>query len=368
MADRIGLRLDVLPRAVLLELAAAGCAAQPQLRSRADAIIQQITPLPSWCTDILLSPDLLPHVFDSLELSDYVAAMVCVEWGVAWDRMLRQRRYVDPKPLKTIQLHSASRGFKVAVMPDETVCYNITQGGGLRFMSPQSGEEVQGGPWQALALAVNNSFGLLQHGDAMFVYIGTRQRVAKLQLSDATELASSPKISSPGEMLLLGDRLVTASGEKIYILDVNTLEVRQEFDGFEQVIDCAVHNGTLYVADMSRPGEILALDLATGTDLDSIEGEFGVPLSLSIHQSHMYVVEKAYDTQDYYESDPGPWDEEELQDWAGRRLIVLEMDGSTRQEVRLPGSTNLGALRFHGDEIFVTDTAAVHKLRLFGHG
>ena len=60
-----------------------------------------------------------------------------------------------------------------------------------------------------------------------------------------------------------------------------------------------------------------------------------MPLSLSIHQSRMYVVEKAYDAQDYYDSDPGPWDEEELQDWAGRRLIVLEMDGSTRQEVRL---------------------------------
>ena len=28
----------------------------------------------------------------------------------------------------------------------------------------------------------------------------------------------------------------------------------------------------------------------------------------------MYVVEKAYDAQDYYESDPGPWDEEELQE------------------------------------------------------
>ena len=48
----------------------------PELKNKADALIAQVVPLPSWCVDVLLSPDLLPQLFSALArgLSEHAAA------------------------------------------------------------------------------------------------------------------------------------------------------------------------------------------------------------------------------------------------------------------------------------------------------
>ena len=56
---RLAVRLDVLSREQLVALAAAGCATDAKLCARADALIAEANPLPSWCVDALLSPDVL---------------------------------------------------------------------------------------------------------------------------------------------------------------------------------------------------------------------------------------------------------------------------------------------------------------------
>ncbi len=52
-------RLAKLSHAHLVELAAKACESSPQLKNKADALIAQVAPLPAWCVDILMSPDLL---------------------------------------------------------------------------------------------------------------------------------------------------------------------------------------------------------------------------------------------------------------------------------------------------------------------
>ena len=91
------------PREELLELAASGCAADAQIARRADALIAQRKPLPSWCVDeVLLSPDLLPHV---------------VEWLRWWDghRRIHRRNMHTPSRWSKPAVHSW--GSQVARLP-----------------------------------------------------------------------------------------------------------------------------------------------------------------------------------------------------------------------------------------------------------
>ena len=86
-------RLAELSHAQLLELAVDACESSPELKNKADALIAELAPLPSWCVDILLSPDLLPKLFSSLGLSDHAVAGVCTTWFRAYSRQVRTIRF-----------------------------------------------------------------------------------------------------------------------------------------------------------------------------------------------------------------------------------------------------------------------------------
>ena len=88
-------RLANLSYAQLLEFTVNACESSPEIKNKADALIAEVAPLPSWCVDILLSPDLLPKLFSSLGLSEHAAAGVCSTWSRAYSRQLRRCRYVD---------------------------------------------------------------------------------------------------------------------------------------------------------------------------------------------------------------------------------------------------------------------------------
>ena len=63
-------RLAKLSHAQLLGFAVDACERSTKLKHKAAALIAQVVPLPSWCVDILLSPDLLAELFSSLGPSD----------------------------------------------------------------------------------------------------------------------------------------------------------------------------------------------------------------------------------------------------------------------------------------------------------
>ena len=86
-------RLANLTYAQLLGLAVDGCESSPELKNKADALIAAVAPLPLWCVDALLSPDLLPQLFSSLGLSEHAAAGACTTWSRAYSRQLRSCGY-----------------------------------------------------------------------------------------------------------------------------------------------------------------------------------------------------------------------------------------------------------------------------------
>jgi hypothetical protein len=65
-------------------------------------LIAEVAPLPSWCVDVLLSPDLLPQLFSSLRSSEHAAAGVCTTWSHAYSRQLRRCCYVNPRSVRQL--------------------------------------------------------------------------------------------------------------------------------------------------------------------------------------------------------------------------------------------------------------------------
>ena len=83
-------RLANLSYAQLIEFAVEACESSPELKKKADVLIAEVAPLPSWCVDALLSSDLLPELFSSLRLSEHAAAGVCSTRFRAYSRQLRR--------------------------------------------------------------------------------------------------------------------------------------------------------------------------------------------------------------------------------------------------------------------------------------
>ena len=80
-----------------------GCEGSPELKNKADALIAQVAPLPAWCLDILMSPDLLPQLFSSLGLSEHAAAGVCTAWLRAYSKQLQRCRYINPRVARELE-------------------------------------------------------------------------------------------------------------------------------------------------------------------------------------------------------------------------------------------------------------------------
>ena len=95
-------RLAKLSHAQLLKFAAETCESSPELKNKADALIAQVAPLPAWCVDILMSPDLLPQLFSSLGISEHAAAGVCSTWSDAYRRQLRRCCYINPTRVRQL--------------------------------------------------------------------------------------------------------------------------------------------------------------------------------------------------------------------------------------------------------------------------
>ena len=60
---------------------------------RIDACCAEHDPLPAWAvSDVLLSPDLLPHIFAHVEMKEHLAALACTAWRDAWRATDDKRR------------------------------------------------------------------------------------------------------------------------------------------------------------------------------------------------------------------------------------------------------------------------------------
>ena len=385
-SSRLALRLDALPREELLRWIEDECAVSVDARNRADALIARHKPLPAWCIDgVLLSPDLLPHVIDALSIQDYAAAATCSAWSTQWSALLRRRRYFHGVPR---EIDMAVEPFAVAVMPDGALCVADKDGTALRFTTAQ-GEEMTSGPWVALTQRrFAEAWSLQVDEDALLVSDLAAASVYRVRLSDGVELESSPELGAPpSRFTVVDDRIYVGTETTVSVLDRLTLQPRFEFGEFEDASACAVCEGELFVADLAKRGELKVFSL-DGEYLRTVYGAFGRPYDLMVsHHGRLLLLDAPSSSQAEDEDAPigspaqspegsdsgddreGDDEEEEeaVKKWYGRRLMVLDPNGDTHQEIRLSRALGIMRLCRSGDELFLPDLNArkVHVLRAF---
>jgi len=364
LRSRLTIRLDILSRNDLLLLAAKALnqlSCSHHLRIFADALVASEKPLPLWCVNrVLLAPDILSRLFDSLALRDCVVAMVCSVWSAAWAQLLHRRRYLNPEPrchdLASINgLYECST---MAAMPEGALA--ITARDRLFFFTAQ-GETLKGySIWQSLAKV---EFGipsciLLLDGTLLLVD-SERQHVRRLRLSDGVELSRSPQLEAPYNAVVAGDLLLVPTTHSVSVLSLANLQTRFSFGkaagiGFGQAVDCAVHNDEVYITDTETQRELHVSNLQ-GRPLRTVSGHFGAPACITIKEGRIYM----------FELRPPPHDDsyrERCDRGEGKRLLVLELNGTVRQEIFLPDMIEVQSLCFLGDTLWVVAHAAEGSL------
>ena len=395
-AKSLTLRLDALPRSELVALLADGCAASPDLRHKADALINKHKPLPGWCTELLSSEDMLPAVLDSLRLCDVPVASVCTVWAAAWRTLLVRRRLLQLVPLVSLEVPGTMGDcFNFTMLPTGLACVSTYDG--VSFVSVWGDELPTEGAWAALETAAPDPKPLygemspripcvLLHEDFLFVGSGYSNphsdtgRVRKLRLSDGAEVAhSAPRDDQTAltQIALSGSRLFVLCFRHIGVLDANTLEWQFNFGDLAVACDLAISGDEVYVADSEYPGKLLVFG-TDGTPLRTLEGDFGTPVALTISHENVYVLESAPDER-VRDLEDFPWrPPKTYNEWHGHRIVVLDhlhgttqiqdarADGSvipdphrkvqvmsTKHVLCLPGPGDLTAVHVHGDELFV---------------
>ena len=208
-----------------------------------------------------------------------------------------------------------------------------------------------------------------RHEDALLVVntYDVGSYVRRLRMTDGVELARSPRLFYPAEMAMAGNLLFVPTEHNISVLDIHTLELRNTFGEWAHLYDCAIQNGELYVADGCEHSKLFVYSL-DGQHRRDILGDFCRPMSFCIRDDRIYLIECLDYIDD--EEDEDDEDDEEHDEFAGRRLLVLELDGTIHQQIILPNcvaprTPELTGMLFRGDELLITDGQqhALHVLR-----
>jgi len=338
---RLAVRLDVLSREQLVALAAAGCAADAKLCARADALIAEANPLPSLCVDALLSPDVLSHLLGTLELCDWRVASVCSAWAAGWEAMLAQRRYVNPKPAR-VQMLAGKYSCCITQMPDGAICLASSSTRPITFLS-LDGVALGGGEQMirsryALAEAEGSDGGsakrVAYHRNVLYFSDFMANRIVAFDALLGVQLASA-EVRHPSDMAFCGGKLLVAleweSTREIAVLDAQTLELQHTFSTFIDNMTLVVCNNEVYIGSDTQD-EICVYNL-TGKLRRTLRGAFNGVRSMAFHRERLYILEWDYDASHYDEDEPEPNLSENTKDWAGRRVLVLNLDGELVQEI-----------------------------------
>ena len=388
------LRLAKLSHAQLLEIAVDACESSLELKNKADALIAKVAPLPAWCVDVLLSPDLLPQLFSSFGLSEHAAAGVCSTWSRAYSRQLRRCRYVDPTRVR--QLAGApSRPTGLCMLPggvlaiagvDSSQSNHILNNCifAVNFVAARSDSDPQAlAACRASSLAARRFrwlLGLALTNDGLLA-CNLHEPSAMLYkfalVGSMDELAAVPALGDDGDYGQVNygqgfkrcavhqqtQRTYAIVGEEghhaLILLDANlqVVAIVEEADAPEEVggleyseddngpiCDVAVHGDQVIVltSDRHEKGSGLRLLDLDGRYLRTIAAAlFENPHAFTVSHGRAFVVDDDNDNA--------------ITDWeAGKVLYVIDiLSGDILQSVRFELKQEVLAMLVDGDEIYI---------------
>ena len=368
------LRLAKLSYTQLLELAVDACKSSSRLKNKADALIAEVAPLPSWCVDVLLSPDLLPQLFSSLGLSEHAAAGVCTTWSHAYSRQLRRCRYVNPRRVSRLA-DVPRRPAGLCMLPGGVLaiasCEHLGRSS-VKFVAARNDSDPQ-----ALAACWASSLagrrfewpmGLALTNDGPLVCDWDNQSTALIKFAkdgSMDELATVPVLAGYSQGFLgcavhqqtqrtyaLGED--EAGNQVVALFDANlqfistvedTGDVPEDADvddDYQPIRDVAVHGDQVIVltsVNHAKGSGLRLLDL-DGRFLRTIAAEqFRNPYAVSASHGRALVVDDDDDQR-------------------GKVLYVIDIQsGGIIQRVRVDLAGGVSAILVDGDEVYI---AGIH--------
>ena len=354
------------------------CESSPELKNKADALIAKVAPLPSWCVDVLLSPDLLPQLFSSLGLTEHAAAGVCTTWSRAYSRQLRRCRYVNPRSER--QLAGVPDGPNgLCMLPGGVLAISSCENGSkgtVTFVAARSDSDPQAlAACQASCLTAwrfDWPMGLALSNDGLLVcslgFLDDPSTALYKFAKDGSmdELATVPALADYDQGYMrcavhqqnqrtyaIGDDdggnhvLVLLDANLQVVATVETTVVTEDADDDYPIRDVAVHGDQVIVltSDSHPEGSGLRLLDLDGRFLRTIAtGRFMNPRTVAASHGRAFVVDDDDDEQ-------------------GTVLHVIDIQsGDIMQRVRVHLSSvtaentrGLTAICVSGDEIYIAD-------------
>ena len=377
-------RLANLSYAQLLEIAVDACESSPELKNKADALIAEVAPLPSWCVDVLLSPDLLPQLFSSFGLSEHATAGVCSTWSRAYSRQLRRCRYVDPTRVRLLaDVPTGPSG--LCMLPGGVLAItsnrpdNTHAMAAVRFVAARSDSNPQAlAAYQASRLATLRFtwlVGLALANDGLLAgsYRDPSAALYKFALDGSMdELAAVPALTHYGEGFsrcavhqeTQRTYAIVGAGHHnaVVILDANLQSVATvEFVAaavYEPIRDVAVHGDQVIVLTSNghpKGSELRLLDL-DGRFLRTIAADFLKPYAVTASYGRVLVVDDDDEIAPAGDDD----DSDDDDDWEpGKVLHVIDIQsGDILQSVRFELEGEVTAVLVDGDEIYIAGCGA----------
>ena len=348
------LRLANLSYAQLLEIAVDACKSSPELKNKADALIAEVAPLPSWCVDVLLSPDLLPQLFSSLGLGEHAAAGVCTTWSRAYSRQLRRCRYIDPRSVRQLD-GVPERPNGLCMLPGGVL--TVSSNSSVKFVVARNDSDLQAlAVCRASRLAARRfarPVGLALTNDGLLVcnYTNSPTNLYKFAKGGSMdELATVPVLADRGLLqcavhqqtqrtyAIAGD----ANDERnaVVLLDAN-LQVVATVEG-GRIQDLAVHGDQVIVltcgSDLKGSGlRLLDLD---GRFLRTIAAaQSQNPQAVTASHGRAFVV-----------------DDDEDEDGARKVVFVIDIQsGDIVQRFRVDLNGGVTAILVEGNELYIAD-------------
>ena len=388
-------RLDKLSHAQLLEFAVEACESSPNLENKANALIAKVAPLPSWCVDVLLSPDLLPQLFSSLGLSEHAAAGACTTWSRAYSRQLRRCRYVNPRSERQLA-DVPDQPCGLCMLPGGVLAityttreYNTGRETAVKFVAARNDSDPQAlAACRASSLAARRFewlMGLALTNDGLLVcslhdVSNALYKFAKDGSMD--EIATVPVLANYDQgfkgcavhqqtqrtYALVGDD--DEGRNALVLLDANlqiiaTVEVAtgngpediDDDDDYDPIRDVAVHGDHVIILTSNGHGKgsgLRLLDL-DGRFLRTIAaGKFQDPRAVAVSHGRAFVI----DGDDDYDDDV-----------AGNVLYIIDIQsGDILQNVCVDLKGEVSAIIIDGDDIFIASfgTSKVVVLQFAG--
>ena len=356
LADRFRERLAGLDHETLLSYAAELSFAH---RHTADAALAKRSPLPAWARDeVLLSADLLPDVFATLQMKDNAAASVCQAWKAAWVATNNGRRGLRPIALPELDFPIVGGIYGAAALPDGNLLVQTCEN---EFVSPivdpamktiRTVEcDCRGCVTNDLGLFGETSgtsgFGALQRYD-LDTFTMTHEHdsgLAEEEVDHRYDVFICLTLAPGGLLFALG---ISSRGDEIVCLNARTLKVRHRFgrgmfnDSLDVVGMAAVGN-ELFVLD--RSSKSIRVFSFVGAYLGDISlGDCRCPVALHHFDGRLYLLDG---------------DKKYPYGYKNTRIIVLTLEGE-RLQVWAPdaGREIRGLLCIYGRKLLIWSDGA----------